>query len=91
MIAMSHVSTSVRLCDSVTAEYHPPRDSGHGFMHPASIWVVLESSDTGGHSTVFLDIEDARELAELLPALVMAHDAAERSAAEKSAAESKAA
>ncbi|MGO4614408.1 hypothetical protein AB4305_08800 [Nocardia sp. 2YAB30] len=79
------MSVRVGLCASMTVEYHPPRDSEHGFTIPASVWVCLDSEQSGG-STVFLDIEHVRQLAEVLPGLLMAHDAAEHAAAEQSAA-----
>ncbi|MFQ6331339.1 hypothetical protein ACLMAL_35120 [Nocardia sp. CWNU-33] len=61
---------------------------------PASVWVSLDSQYS--NSKLNLSIEDVRVLAERLPEILMAHDAAEharaeQAAAEKSAAESRAA
>ncbi|MFE1592146.1 hypothetical protein [Nocardia sp. NPDC058705] len=76
MIAMSHIHMSGNLCDSMTVEYHASRaDADFGFTHPAMVWVKLES--VAGHSTVFLSMDHVRQLAEVLPRLLMAHDAAE--------------
>jgi hypothetical protein len=81
---MSHISMRVGLCASMTVEYHPPRDGDYGSKIPASVWISLESRS--GDSTVFLDIEHVRQLAEQLPDLLMTHDAAEHAAREQAAA-----
>ncbi|MEV0682694.1 hypothetical protein AB0I35_02405 [Nocardia sp. NPDC050378] len=82
---MSHVSMSAILLDSVAVEYHPASvDDTFDFVHPAKVWVRLETRDA--HSTVFLDIEHVRQLAEELPKLLMVHDASEHVAKEQAAA-----
>ncbi|MGW4774956.1 hypothetical protein ACWEO2_43895 [Nocardia sp. NPDC004278] len=90
MIAMSHMSMHVGLCASMKVQYHPARDSEHGFKVPASVWISLDNEHSGG-STVYLDIEHIRQLAEELPGLLMAHDAAEHAAAERAAVQAEAA
>ncbi|MGW5455014.1 hypothetical protein [Nocardia sp. NPDC003979] len=87
---MSRVSMSAILLDSVTVEYHPASvDDTFGFVHPAKVWVRLETRDA--HSTVFLDIEHVRQLAEEFPKLLMVHDAAEHAAKEQAVAQAEAA
>ncbi|MGY4102709.1 hypothetical protein ACW2Q0_24590 [Nocardia sp. R16R-3T] len=83
---MSHMSMQVGLCASMKVQYHPSRDSEYGGKIPASVWISLDNERSGG-STVFLEIEHVRQLAEELPGLLMAHDAAEHAAAERAAAE----
>ncbi|MEV6432379.1 hypothetical protein [Nocardia sp. NPDC051463] len=93
---MSHISTSAGSCDQIGAVYHPATTTEHGYTIPASVWICLDSDRSSSHATMFLNIEHVRELAQRLPELLMAHDAAEHArieqlAAEKSAAESRAA
>ncbi|WP_406235329.1 hypothetical protein [Nocardia sp. NBC_01009] len=78
------MSMRVGLCASMTVEYHPSRDSEYGSKIPASVWITLDNEHSGG-STVFFDIEHVRQLAEQLPGLVMAHDAAEHAVREQAA------
>lgn len=72
---MSHLSTSAR-ADDVLAEYiaaHPfISGSGRVYAMKASVRLTLSAD-----AYVMLDIEHVRYLAEVLPGLVMAHDAAE--------------
>ncbi|MFQ6332131.1 hypothetical protein ACLMAL_39325 [Nocardia sp. CWNU-33] len=93
---MSHISTSAGSCDQIDVVYHPATITEHGYNRSATVWICLDSNRGSSHATMFLDIEHVRELAQRLPELLMAHDAAEharaeQAAAEKSAAESKAA
>ncbi|WP_228002203.1 hypothetical protein [Nocardia australiensis] len=90
------MSTSAGSCDRVAAVYHPATTTKDGYTRPATVWIGLESTLSSTHATMFLDIDHVRELAQRLPELLMAHDAAEharteQAAAEKSVAESKAA
>lgn len=91
---MSHLNVTAFAAD-VSAEYVAARTltsvAGHVYNLSASVRLTLNDD-----AYVHLDIEDVRYLAEVLPGLVMAHDAAEhvraeQVAAEKSATESKAA
>ncbi|MFJ2668101.1 hypothetical protein ACIO14_27525 [Nocardia fluminea] len=68
----------------VTAKYVPSRPSMFpGETLPASINISLSGAS---FAQVGLSIEDARVLAERLPALIMAHDVAERIVKEQAAA-----
>ncbi|WP_278260595.1 hypothetical protein [Nocardia sp. AG03] len=72
----------------VELEYDAPKQH-EGMSIGAYVRINLHS-DRGSFSLV-LRIEEARAVAEQLPALIMAHDAAEHAAKERAAAESKAA
>ena len=74
---MTHIQTRVGRCTAMTLTYDPKRhDDEINLTYPASVWVTLENK-RAGRSTLFLDMEHVRQLAEELPALLMAHDAAE--------------
>ncbi|WP_328411238.1 hypothetical protein [Nocardia sp. NBC_00403] len=83
---------SVRSVRSTGIELHyeAARATEFGLEVPACVYVYL---DEAGYATLQLTMDDARVLAEMLPGLVMAHDATEHAAAEHAAAvaESKAA
>lgn len=83
---MSHASTSSGTLTALEVEYHPAKVSDHGYTRPASVWITMENERASGHTAVFLDIEHVRQLAEQLPVLLMAHDAAEHAAREQAAA-----
>ncbi|MFD3458229.1 hypothetical protein ACFWVM_00800 [Nocardia fluminea] len=98
MIAMSRLTMANYWFESVVAEY----EAAHSFTGtvgfkievPAHVRLRLNGMD--GSERLILDIEHVRQLAEELPKLLMAHDAAEhvrieQAAAEKSAASSLAA
>ncbi|MEV4207547.1 hypothetical protein [Nocardia salmonicida] len=79
--------------DGVTVEYDAPQRHGD---YKIGAYVRIKLQSGRGLNCLAVSIDEARLLAEQLPAVVMAHDAAERVraeqvAAEKSAAESKAA
>ncbi|MEV6136476.1 hypothetical protein AB0L63_10510 [Nocardia sp. NPDC051990] len=71
----------------VTAEYVPAAEDD---AFSAYVRMCFNGTDAGA-ATVFLDIEDVRYLAEVLPGLLMAHDAAEHAAAERDAIQAEAA
>lgn len=89
---MSMMFVSSGVWGRTVAEY---LEEVHESANPAYVRVRLNET-SGGDVNIFLEIEDVRYLAEVLPGLMMAHDAAERVraeqvAAEKSAAKSRAA
>ncbi|MET7769099.1 hypothetical protein [Nocardia sp. NPDC005366] len=78
---MSYFSIHVSGLDGIAAEYRPERESELGFTVPAAVDVVLCESSSYLH----LSIEDARMLAEQLPAVLAEHDAAVAASAVKAA------
>lgn len=74
--------------DSVVAEYEPehsfPGSVGRRIEVPSHVRLRLSGED--GSDWLILDIEHMRQLAEELPRLLMAHDAAEHAAREQAAA-----
>ncbi|MFD5175423.1 hypothetical protein ACFWM1_06390 [Nocardia sp. NPDC058379] len=86
MIAMSHASTSSGTLTGLAVEYHPAKVTDRGYTRPASVWITMENEQNSAHTTVFLDIEHVRQLAEQLPDILMSHDAAERAAREQATA-----
>ncbi|MGW6728125.1 hypothetical protein ACWF9G_19685 [Nocardia sp. NPDC055029] len=84
MIAMSsYMSVQSGPASEVKVSYTPARPSDVGEL-PARIYVELKGKT--GHVYAGLTIEHARTLAEELPRLIMAHDAAEHAAKEHAAA-----
>ncbi|MFD4462472.1 hypothetical protein [Nocardia sp. NPDC058480] len=77
MIAMSHIDLTIPLDDEVTAEYIEAHTltTARGTEHWIRAYVRLQVSADAG---LVLDIEHVRQLAEVLPGVLMAHDAAER-------------
>ncbi|MEU3014701.1 hypothetical protein [Nocardia asteroides] len=96
MIVMSNLRSSQAI-DGVVAEYEAASSftGASGYVHDVSAYVRLRLTGVDGSDTrLLLDIEHVRYLAEVLPDLLMSHDAAERPAREQAAAavaESKAA
>ncbi|WKG08249.1 hypothetical protein QX204_24735 [Nocardia sp. PE-7] len=93
MIDMATMTFFVQSPDGVTVEYDAAKRHGD---YKIGAYVRIKLQSERGRNCLALSIDEARLLAEQLPALVMAHDAAERVraeqvAAEKSATESKAA
>lgn len=84
---MTHMMVSSGVAGGVTAEYTPAVEED---ALSAYVRVRLNGTDAGVLA-VFLDIEDVRYLAEVLPGLLMAHDAVEHAAAERAAAAAEAA
>ncbi len=89
---MSFISVQTKSTTGVTVEHQPAYVHTASFSDvsvPAYVHVYLGS----GGAKMHLTMEDARQLAELLPALIMTVDATERAAKEHAAAvaESKAA
>ena len=81
---MSHMLLSTSMNDTVAAEYEPAGPTENG--RQSSAYVRVKLSGGYGMATVFLDIEHVRELAEVLPDILMTHDAAEHAAKEHAAA-----
>ncbi|MGW5440840.1 hypothetical protein [Nocardia asteroides] len=84
MIAMSHMLLSTSMNDTVAAEYEPAQTTENG--RQSSAHVRLRLGGGYGMAAVFLDIEHVRELALVLPDILMTHDAAEHAAKERAAA-----
>lgn len=86
---MSHMLTSTSRNTTVTADYVPGVATISG--GPADPHVRVRLGGGEGMATLFLDMEHVRELAEMFPRIVMAHDAAERDAKVRAAATTEAA
>ncbi|KQY28480.1 hypothetical protein ASD42_27865 [Nocardia sp. Root136] len=84
MIAMSFMSIHTGYNKGFALTYLAPRETECGVKSSGCVRIELESEM--GIYALALDIEDARLLAEQLPALVMAHDAAEHVRKEQAAA-----
>ncbi len=78
---MSHFMSSTGAHDEVVAEYIPAEPE-----EAFSAYVRVRLTGGSGSATMFLDIEHVRVLTQVLPDLLMSHDAAQRVAREQAAA-----
>ena len=83
---MSHIDLTIPMDDEVAAEYVEAHmlTTARGTEHWIRAYVKLQVS---ADARLVLDIEHVRQLAEELPRMLMAHDAAEHVRAEQVAAE----
>ncbi|MFD5179773.1 hypothetical protein ACFWM1_28475 [Nocardia sp. NPDC058379] len=82
MITVERTTVSLREDGQVEAVYVPEIDQA---SYRGSVRILLDDT-TAGDVTVLLEIPAVRYLAEILPDLLMAHDAADHALAEQRAA-----
>ncbi|MEV6225364.1 hypothetical protein AB0M13_27285 [Nocardia fluminea] len=85
---MATMTFFVQSPDGITVEYDAPKQHGD---YKIGAYVRIKLQSERGRNSLALRIDEARLLAEQLPALVMAHDAAEHVRIEQAAAEKSAA
>ncbi|WP_156910267.1 hypothetical protein [Nocardia mangyaensis] len=83
---MSFITTHTGLSHGIDATYSESRPTRHDPTTIVPAYIRVEFVTDYGSATLHLTMEDARVLAEQLPGLLMAHDAAEHAAREQAAA-----